>query len=72
MFRDSGRRPSRYHIFVLSPSEKGAAFPAPASTWHIRLEQAQVASRKGFKDLAELMAYIEAWMQAPPGDPTGA
>jgi hypothetical protein len=68
MSRDPRKRPSRYHVFVLSLWEESAAFPAQASTWRFSLEQAQAAGRKGFKSLTELTAYLEAWMQAPSGD----
>ena len=67
MSRDPRKRPSRYHVFVLSLWEESVAFPAQASTWRFSLEQAQAAGRKGFKSLAELTAYLEAWMQNPPG-----
>lgn len=68
MLRDSGKGPSRYHIFVLSLWEESGGFPGERTNWRFSLEQAQAAGRKGFKNLAELTAYLEAWMQAPPGD----
>jgi hypothetical protein len=71
MLRDSGRRPSRYHIFVLSLWEEGGDYPGDSSKWRFSLENARKAERKGFKDLEELTAYLETWTQAMPGDTAG-
>ncbi len=68
MLRDPKRRPSRYHSFILSLWEESGAFPGEANTWRFSLEQAQAAGRKGFKNLAELTAYLDTWTQASPGD----
>jgi len=65
MLRESPKRPSRYHIFILSLWEEGGAFGADEATWRFSLEQAHGLGRQGFKDLAELMAYIEAWTRQP-------
>ena len=67
MQRDSGRRPSRYHILVLSLWEVGGDYPGDSSKWRFSLENARKAERKGFKGLAELMTYLETWTQDPIG-----
>lgn len=68
MLREPRKRPARYHIFLLSLWEEGGAFPDEARVWRFSLEQAQTAGRKGFRSLAELTAYLEAWTQAGPRD----
>jgi hypothetical protein len=68
MLRELRKQPSRYHIFVLSLWEEGGVFPGEEARWRFSLEQAQAARRMGFKDLAELTAYLEAWTRMPPGD----
>jgi hypothetical protein len=51
----------RYQFFILGlwaqPNRPGR----PAA-WRISLENPQTAERKGFVDLAELDAFLAAWM----------
>ena len=62
MSRDPRKHPSRYHIFVLSLWEEGGDYPGRAE---LALQPGKRrAERKGFKNLAELMAYLEAWTQS--------
>ncbi len=58
-------RPARYHVFVLSLWEAGSSVPGRPPLWHYSLEHGPTGERKGFKSLAELMAYLEAWTQGP-------
>ena len=66
MLRDPGKRTSRYHIFVLSLWEEGGDYPGDRTKWRYSLENAHRVERKGFKNLEELMAYLEAWTQDAP------
>ena len=60
MSRASEARSTRYHIFILSLWEESNRRAADPAVWRFSLEGAQSAERKGFKSLAELMAYLEA------------
>ncbi|MBM4459669.1 MAG: hypothetical protein FJ011_18225 [Chloroflexi bacterium] len=71
MLREAGKRPSRYHVFVLSLWEEGAAFAGEGVNWRFSLEQAQGVGRKGFSSLQELMAYLDAWTHEPPDQVSG-
>lgn len=68
MLRDSGQRTARYHVFILSLWAESSGFEDQRASWRFSLEQGQTTGRKGFKNLDELMAYLEAWVQNPPGD----
>ena len=63
MLRDPGKRTSRYHVFVLSLWEEGGDYLGDRAKWRYSLENAYRVERKGFKNLEELMAYLEAWTQ---------
>ncbi len=71
MLRDSERRLSRYHVFILSLWEEGGDYLGDSAQWRFSLENARGAERKGFKDLAELTAYLGGWTQDVPADITG-
>ena len=66
MSQHSKSRPGRYRIFVLSLWEAASSVPGGPAAWRISLEHGATGERRGFKSLAELMAYLEAWTQAPP------
>ncbi len=53
--------PHRYQFFVLGLWAQPGQTGRPA-VWRISLENPQTAERKGFADLAELEAFLAAWM----------
>ncbi|MCU0501949.1 MAG: cupin domain-containing protein [Anaerolineae bacterium] len=71
MLRDSGKHPSRYHIFVLSLWKEGADYPGDNMKWRFGLENARRTERKGFKNLEDLTAYLKIFTQDAPGETTG-
>lgn len=58
--------PPRRHSFILSLWPQADASPDQPA-WRISLEDAQTAQRRGFGNLAELAAFLEAWTCNPPG-----
>jgi hypothetical protein len=66
MLRDPGKRASRYHVFILSLWEEGGDYPDDHTQWRYSLENAHRVERKGFKNLEELIVYLEAWTQVAP------
>ncbi len=58
--------PLRYHLIVLGLwLEHNAGTPV----WRFSLENPLTAERVGFQNLADLMAGLERWMQAPDLNP---
>ena len=60
----SPSNPRRYHNFILSiwqaqSSRAGAA-------WHFRLENPHTGERNGFKQLHDLIMYLQRWTEQPP------
>lgn len=55
-----------YHIFVLRLWAESSRLVGDGPTWRFSLEGTGTAGRKGFKDLADLAAYLEAWTQHRP------
>lgn len=66
MLRDSGKRSSRYIIFMLSLWEEAGSFPGDQATWRFSLEGSQGTERKGFRSLDALTAYLDIWTRHPP------
>lgn len=55
-------RPARYHLFLLSLWETGSGHPGEPAVWRLSLQDPHTSERKGFADLAELDAFLAAWM----------
>lgn len=61
-----GKRPLRYHSFILSLwQETGATTDSPP-VWRYRLENPHTAEQHGFKNVAELLIFLEAWTAVSP------
>jgi mannose-6-phosphate isomerase-like protein (cupin superfamily) len=58
-------QPARYHVFLLSLWQANGA-PGQPADWRYSLEGAQISGRKGFADLADLAAYLDAWIGSQP------
>ena len=56
-----GKRPLRYHSFILTFWLE----PTEPPTWRIRLEDPHTAVRHGFKEMQELVQFLEAWTAVP-------
>lgn len=54
--------PSRYQFFILGLWRQPGAHPNRPTTWRFSLEDTQTAQRSGFRSLAELEAFLQAWM----------
>jgi hypothetical protein len=57
-----GKRPYRHHSFILSLWLETDNPPA----WRYSLEEPYTAERHGFKDLLELVRFLEVWTAVPP------
>lgn len=57
-----GKRPLRYHSFILTFWLETADPPS----WRISLEDPHTAVRRGFKEMQELVQFLEAWTAVPP------
>jgi hypothetical protein len=60
----SQTRPPRYHHFVLLVWEERGA-DGQHVTWRFSLQDSQKEERIGFKNLDELMTFLERWMESP-------
>lgn len=54
--------PSRYQFFILALWQDPANQPGRQAVWRISLEDPRTAQRSGFTNLADLEAFLEAWM----------
>ncbi len=54
--------PPRYHHFILLVWEERGA-DGQHVTWRFSLQDSQKEARIGFKNLNELMAFLESWMK---------
>ena len=52
-------RPPRYGAYLLRYWEVRSDRPGRPSTWRFSLEEAGRGERRGFRDLADLVAYLE-------------
>lgn len=59
----SQARPSRYHHFVLLVWEERDS-DGQHVTWRFSLQDSQKEARIGFKNLDELIAFLEQWMKS--------
>ncbi|MBK6712739.1 MAG: hypothetical protein IPG51_20765 [Chloroflexi bacterium] len=62
-------RPYHNHSFILSLWAEGGARPNAPPVWRFSLEDPHTDQRRGFKDLAELMRFLEEWAAVPPEEP---
>lgn len=58
----SQARPPHYHHFVLLVWEERDA-EGERLIWRFSLQDSQKGARIGFKDLEELMAFLQQWMK---------
>jgi len=61
-----GQRPFQYHSFILSLWTEGSALPNAPPVWRYSLEDPHTDQRRGFKDLAELMRFLQVWTAVSP------
>ncbi len=61
-----GKRPLRYHSFILTLWQEAGAAPDQPQVWRFRLEDPHGTVRRGFKDIAELVRFLEEWTAVPP------
>lgn len=66
MDRDMGKRPLQYHSFILILWTEGGALPNAPPVWRISLQDPRTSERRGFKDLAELVRFLDGWTAVPP------
>lgn len=59
----SEARPPRYHHFVLLVWEERGE-DGHHATWRFSLQDSQQEARIGFKNLDELMAFLERWVKS--------
>ncbi len=52
----------RYQFFILGLRLREDSRPGELPSWRISLEDPHTAERSGFKTLAELDAFLQAWM----------
>jgi hypothetical protein len=64
--RQMDNRPFQYHSFILSLWAEGGALPNAPPVWRFSLEEPHTGQRRGFKDLAELMRFLQVWTAVPP------
>ncbi|NOH02653.1 MAG: hypothetical protein HND47_12195 [Chloroflexi bacterium] len=64
MSKVSQARPPRYHHFILLVWEERDA-EGRHIAWRFSLQDSQKEKRIGFKDLGELAAFLERWMESP-------
>jgi hypothetical protein len=70
MMQQRRSRSTRYHIFMLSLWEASSSVPDEPMAWRYSLEHGPSGARRGFRSLAEMMAYLERWTQEAPDDPS--
>ncbi|GJM41085.1 MAG: hypothetical protein DHS20C20_13670 [Ardenticatenaceae bacterium] len=64
-----GKRPLRYHSFILTLWQEAEAAPGQPSMWRFRLEDPHTADRWGFTEATELVQFLEVWTTVPsPGE----
>jgi len=59
----SQARPPRYHHFVLLLWEERGADGQHAA-WRFSLQDSQKEARSGFKNLEEVVVFLEQWMKS--------
>jgi hypothetical protein len=65
MDRELGTQPLQRYSFVLSLWSETGPHPHSPRTWRTSLEDPLTSRRWGFKDLPELMRFLERWTSEP-------
>jgi len=68
MDREPGKRPLRYHSFILTLWTEGGGLPNAPPVWRISLQDPHTAQRHGFTDVAELARFLQEWTAVPPAE----
>lgn len=63
-----GERPLRHHSFILSLWPETGPMPQSPPVWRYSLENPHTGQRRGFKDLTELVRFLEGWTAVPPSE----
>ncbi|MEZ4714038.1 MAG: hypothetical protein R3A44_43040 [Caldilineaceae bacterium] len=66
MWRRPGNASLHYHLFILSLWDAGSISADGQANWRFSLEHSATGTRIGFRNLAELTAYLAEWTQKPP------
>ncbi|MCB8943531.1 MAG: hypothetical protein H6658_07230 [Ardenticatenaceae bacterium] len=66
MNREMSKRPLRHHSFILSLWLEGGNSPHSPPIWRMSLEDPNTSVRRGFKDTAELVRFLEEWTAVAP------
>ena len=61
-----GKRPLGHYSFILSLWLESGASPHSPPVWRISLEDPHTSVRRGFKEMAELVRFLEEWTTVPP------
>jgi hypothetical protein len=61
-----GKRPLRYHSFILTMWQEAGLTPKASLVWRIRLEDPYTTERHGFTNLTALVHYLNQWTENPP------
>lgn len=72
MDREPGKRPLRYHSFILTLWTEGGGLPNAPPVWRISLQDPHTAQRHGFTDVAELARFLQEWTAVPPAEKSDA
>lgn len=62
----------RHRSFILALWQESGALPNAPPAWRISLEDPLTSERKGFTELAELDAFLNAWMDDKASNAGGA
>jgi hypothetical protein len=62
MSQSSNLPPPRYQFFILGLWQERGNQPGRQAAWRISLEDPRTAQRSGFTNLADLEAFLAAWM----------
>jgi hypothetical protein len=54
--------PPNHQFFILGLRRQATIQPGELARWRISLEDSHTAERSGFRTLAELTAFLQAWM----------
>ena len=68
MDENNGNRAIRYHSFILSVWVETGPFPGSPPVWRMSLENPRTSERHGFKDLADMVVFLNNWLAAPPAE----
>ena len=63
--QNAGKR-SSYRVYILRYWQEANSVPGATAVWRFSLEDPQTRQRRGFADLAALVSFLEAEMEAAP------